>query len=399
MKIFNKHKIKNISVLLLGWFLLGGCSESFLDMPPLGQQSEEAFNPEDAVVACYNALNPYNLQWQIWYHYHLGEMITDNCYKGGQSSSDAPGILMLAQNSTLPDNNNVLTYWRVCYQQIYRQNWTLQGLNSITTISDDERNKMVAEVKFLRAYSYFMLVRAFENVPLITEPLSVSDIKMDKSPATAIWARIEKDLNEAIPYLKRQSEINLSSDFGRATKGAAQALLAKAYLYQKKYAECETVAGDVISSGDYTLTPDYKDVWSGESEHGDSGTIFDIVYTSSDIGRHISYWAISQRSRNWRGWGMCCPSADLLNEFKQEPGDPRIIWTFQFNNDISEGRTVSNEGYDNPDLMHSRKAWNALSKDPTNGNYGKNYKVLRYADVLLMYAEAANENGHTADAL
>ncbi|MFV0483620.1 MAG: RagB/SusD family nutrient uptake outer membrane protein [Bacteroidales bacterium] len=185
----------------------------------------------------------------------------------------------------------------------------------------------------------------------------------------------------------------------RATKGAAQTLLAKAYLYQKKFSECEAVSGEVINSGDYTLTPDYKDIWSGESEHIDNGTIFDIVYTSSDIGRHIAYWAVSQRSRNWKGWGLNCPSADLLSEFEQEPGDPRIIWTFQFNGDISEGRVVNNEGYDNPDLMHCRKAWNALSKDPANGNFGKNFKVLRYADVLLMYAEAANENGNSAGAL
>lgn len=390
-------KIKNfykISFLILALSTVS-CNEDFLDVPPLALVSDANFDPVMAVTSCYNIMGNFDNRWSDWRILILGDALSDDAWKGGSSQTDQIDIYQMNIFATIPSNVIPRDVWSMYYRRIFRFNWAIQNLQGL----DQEialNRRLLGEVKFLRSMHYFWLVRAYGGVPIVEEPLSSDQHDKVRSSEVEVYAFIEQELLEAIDLLPSKSEYRLE-DLGRATQGSAQGLLSKVYLYQQKWSEALNHAEEVINSGEYHLEPDFGQIFSRESQHGPE-SVFEITFAENDQMTNPTYHAISQRSRNlFGGWGLNCPTQDLLDAF--EPGDPRTIHTITFHGDITEGDQHDHSGYDNPDQMHSMKAFKPRSLIGNSANDGENVRILRYAELLLIYAEAANELGQTIEAL
>ena len=384
------------STILITVFMgLGSCSEDFIDVPPLGLASDANFDPVAAVTSAYNIMGNFNNRWSDWRILITGDVLSDDAWKGGSNANDQIDIARMNQFATLPSNVIVRDHWNLFYQRIFRFNWAITNINNLQPQSDLLR-RLQGEVKFLRALHYFYLVRIFGDVPLIERPLGINERDLTRESKANVYAFIERELLEAMEMLPLKSQYRVA-DLGRATKGSAQGLLSKVYLYQGKFQEAFQHSEAVINSGEYRLTPDFADIFIRANQHGPE-SVFEVTFAENDQRSNPSYHAIAQRSRNlFSGWGLNGPTKDLLNAY--EPGDPRIIHTFTFHGDISEGQAHNNAGYDNPDEMHSRKAFKPRSLIGHSANDGENFRVLRYAEILLINAEAANEIGQQQTAL
>jgi hypothetical protein len=266
-------------------------------------------------------------------------------------------------------------------------------------VSDDFKARVVAEAKFLRAFAYFELVKNFGDVPLLLEPLTVNDPKQERVATTLIWAQIEKDLDEASKILPNRSEQS-ASELGRATKGAALAYLVKAYIYQEKWMIAEPLARQIIDSGEYNLNDPFPSVWSVHNPNG-NGSIFEIQTVYDNVLDAGTALPVFTRSRADGGWGFCTPSSHLDNFMT---GDPRRNATI-----IKEGEYVD-EDYPSYDTQLSenesgrinRKYWIAWNDRPAQEEHKRtplNHILFRYADLLLLHAEAAWHNDHEGEAI
>ncbi len=402
--------------LLLFVTIAAGCKKDFLDVPLRGRLSTDVFPAAQAVVGCYTVFLSADKDWSLWEawnSYVFGNVLSDDAYKGGSSESDQAEMGQMERFETTPGNGTVSSFYFTYYHYIFVFNTTLEGLKNSKDLTDSLRNRYMGEVRFLRAFAYTRLMTAFGSksgnlgLVIVDHPLLANEIgKVPRSNFQDTWNFIENDLRFAEDHLPAKEQY-ASKDLGRATKGAAQALLARAFMFTSDWKNCEDYAYKVIASNSYQLEPEFKDVFSKANKNGKE-SIFEFSYTiDTYFGSggydfsHGSWWATSQQPQP-NGWGIGALTKDLLNEFTQDPGDPRIIWTFLFNgdNDISDGNSTTltfDKGVD-PDKLHLRKVW-----DPKylqiGGQTDFNLIVLRLADVLLMYAEAANENGKTAEAL
>ena len=263
----------------------------------------------------------------------------------------------------------------------------------------DLKNRLLGEVRFIRAYFYFFLVNLFGEVPLVTHTLSSDEYRLPKSSKAALWAQIEQDLVFSCEQLPLKSQY-AKSDLGRITQGAAQAMLANVYLFQQKWTLAEEVAAKVIQSGEYELEPEFQDLFQiNETEFG-SESVLEIPHLSTNTGwgdeNEGTVIPVFCRSRNAGGWGFNCPTLDLLAEF--EPGDPRLVHTIIFDGDVFEGEVQFNQY--SPSHLCSRKVFitpaDRIGYESSDAPF--NLKVIRFAEVFLIHAEAACENGHLQEA-
>ena len=290
--------------------------------------------------------------------------------------------------------------WKSRYGGIYRANVALVDLEKFT-IDPALKNRLIGEVKFLRALWYFDLVRCFGGVPVVVTDIdindeqSINDIIYTRKSKQETYAQIELDLNDAISKLPLKSEY-LPSDLGRATKGAAQALLAKTYLYQEKWQQAFDMAGEVINSGQYGLETDYASVWREVGENG-TESIFEIQATlTNGITDYVNVQG--PRGSPDLGWGFNVPSASLLSAY--EAGDLRKDATIIFVPSVLWDGFVIPNSFSNP--RYNYKAYQSSIAESWDGNRGvtaKNVRILKYSDILLIRAEAAFRNGNTGEAL
>jgi starch-binding outer membrane protein, SusD/RagB family len=266
------------------------------------------------------------------------------------------------------------------------------------------KKRLLAESKFLRAYFYFNLVRWFGDIPLITKPLTQSDFKQSRVKTPEVYAQIVADLKEAIDNLPEKSKY-AADDLGRVTKGAARGLLAKVYLTTKDYTNAEKYALDLINSNEYALIADYGKIFTREGENA-SESVFEIQATSKEerVTFSADYDGGSQynevqgvRGSPNLGWGFNRPSDVFIAEF--EAGDPRREATILYEGEVlPDGSAIVEK---NPKVFNARYNQKAWIPKGTGFNYNGagNIRILRYADILLIAAEAMNENGKTAQAL
>jgi hypothetical protein len=383
--------------VLVVLLLAAGC-DSFLDKKPLGQQTTENFftNEEEAIQAT-NASYSKMREWNIHVFDFLGvtDMISDDATKGS-TPTDAAFLLELENLTHDAGHQSVLGWWTGNYQGIYRTNVNIRNLPN-TDMNPDLRNRLIGENRFLRAYFYFNLVRGWGGVPLITAPLTPEEYDQERASADAVYAQIITDLEFAAEHLPLKS-VYQPPDLGRATRGAAEAMLARVYLYLEEYDQAEFFAREVINSLEYDLLPDYFQIFTGAGENS-SESIFEVQATATEESTGGTQYGQVQGVRGTPnlGWGFNRPSRDLDAAF--EPGDLRHQATILFPwEELPDGtgRTVI-ENQTMEDERYNKKAF-AGDFPGTIDNYPVNIRRFRYSDLLLIAAEAAYRNGNEGDA-
>ena len=256
-------------------FALSGCTDDFLTQDVKGTQVlDNYFNNEQECLAqvygCYQTL-AFDDWWQIYNTYILADMCTDDGWMNNTTQGqDGYNDLVLYQGKTT--SGTLANFWQYRYKGIHYCNTVLEYVPKVTSISEDKKNRMIAEAKFIRGYQYFELVRNFGGVPLVLTMATPEDAKsIRRATLQESYAQIEKDFLESIDALPTRSETVKNGELGRATKGAAMAMLAKTYLYQEKYTEAETYLDKVIGSGEYALEKDFSKVWDMHNNNGIEG--------------------------------------------------------------------------------------------------------------------------------
>ena len=398
-----KKHIRNI--IFLGLALSGGACENYLDYDPKEMYQIAAssyFKKEsDYKAALVGVYDP--LQW-MYLNILVGDIASDNSLSGGESATDVLGLQEIDDYRHNPKNNVLLDIWKRLYEGINRANYMEEHKNKLDFPS---KKQVYAEVYFLRAYYYFELVKFFGGVPLFTKKrLTATDSgTLKRAAASEVYAQIEKDLKNAIKDLPATQ-----NEKGRVTRSAAQALLGKVYLYQNKFDLAAAMLENVI--GVYSLVSDYASIFlaSGENsvesvfevQHSNQSNWWDwgcMVCSEGNIG------IIHNGPRGYSGptyasgWSFNLPTKKLANAF--ETGDKRkdvtILDIEKFKaaaaTEVSYTKGYKHNGYYN----HKYIPRAGESGAQIELNYKTNYRAIRYADVLLMAAEAQNRKSSPDD--
>ena len=427
----NQFKALTYSALALATLSLSSCNDWLTEETPGTTKVSEFFTSLSTAEAVVNAAYvPMTWEFGTTYYpeWYFGDIVSDDALKGGQDINDGADLRELENFKANSDNEILLGYYRAQWQGIQRANLAIDEIPTtrIETEGDEAekqakyRDRYLGEAYFLRGFYYFRLARMFGGMPLIDYVIKSSNQ----------WAQtrstMDETLNFAIEDFKRAENLLWEKDkysneeLGRATKGAAQAMLLKANLYradylrnagneteaQKYFAEAAKWGKEVIQSRQYSLWPNYHDNFRLANENGRE-SVFEIQYTeeaTSDYGgegyTRGTMTTILQRSRSSAfgeaGWGYDRPTQNLYNEY--EAGDARRDETILVPTD-EQIETPAQEIYCG-DRMLNRKY--AMYNDGANGGIyklahatrsPKNNIQIRYADVLLMYAEACCESG------
>ena len=377
---------KNFVLLLIVFFT--SCND-FLTQELKGDYTSENFytSPQaatTAVNAVYNSLYG-NTLWIF------GDVASDDAVKGG-NAGDQADINAINDFSASSDNGVINTFWQSTYETIARAN---NAITYITPMTFDAtlRNQLVGEAKFLRAFSYFNLVNIFGKVPLKLEPqLTAATINVPLSEVPAIYAQIEKDLTEAIPVLP----VLYTTEVGRITKGAAYGLLAKAQLYQQKYAESLTNIQALETLNQYTLLSNYADLFKAGSEDS-TEVIFAIRFVRSTISSIGNILNVNFSPSIEGGYYFDAPTQSYVDAFTDKTtagaDDPRLDASIGregkpwFNDTIFSASWSEATGY-----LVKKYNENTIPTIPKDQSTVP-YIYMRYADILLMKAEALNESG------
>ncbi len=378
------------------------------------QSSAYLFKTEEHAIAAVNSAYDV-LGWlesQEVYEWFIGDICSDDAEKGGENIADWAELQDLKMFRANAENSILESRWSEPYVGVYWASLVIENVPGID-MDSDLRDRIVGEAKFLRAYFYFQLVKTFGGVPLFTEPIDPGEYCQSRASIDECWTQIENDLIDASALLIEKSEYS-AGDLGRATKGAANSLLAKAYIYHGKFSEAEQAAYTVIISGEYDLEPNYEDIFTLTHENGIE-SIFEVQHFeiktdkwgNYNEGQITSFYQGCINDKWFPGFGFNCPTQDFVDEF--EPNDPRLDATVIFNGEEIRVGTPCAEyldtgpategGYNPTGYCVQKYLLECQEKAPAISNAPANWRVIRYADLLLFHAEAANENGNTSVAL
>ena len=406
-------KTKRISsaILLLALpvlFMASGC-EKFLDRKPLTATLDDINQGgiEGQVFGLYSAIKDYDIgnvfggiPWQGVHNFR-----SDDSEKGSDAADGAEWVAPFDNYAYVKDLWATNFYWEAHYRLIHLTNTAIQTADSLK-LSDIDSKVNIAEARFFRAFAYFDMVRTFGDVPKIDFRLyDPAQANIAKSPASAIWALIDTDLQYATANLPT---VWGSKYPGRLTSGAAKALLAKAYIFRGNWAQALSLSQQVIASGTYSLFPSYHGIFKDAGENCSESILEWQNYMgpnrTDDKG---SWYATCQgvrasNSSGWNlGWGWNTPTDAFVNSF--EANDPRkgssVLFSGQSDDPSTGGYGSVLPAY--PTVV-PRKYWNKkVYADPAvrastgwlDGAYWINQRVIRYSDVVLMAAECLNETG------
>ncbi len=399
MKALIKTTIASALLLLP----MTGCTD-FLQKNPQGELTQEVFpsTASDALLAT-NAVYSTIRDWSFnMGGYPILDIMSDDSHKGSNPNDQLTTLGPYDNFKITATADGLDRWWSTLYQGIKRANVVIEKVPAIV-MDEKEKIQCIAEAKFLRALYYFDLVRAWGGVPVVTS--TTPPMQLARATKEEVYQLIVEDLGFAIANLPVRSAEALA-DRGRATKGSAQALMAKAALFQKLYVTAEEQALEVIRSGEYELEPDFADANSVNGEHGIE-SVFEVGAMEVE-GTFGNQFANTQGVRGTpnRGWGFNRPSEALRNSF--EAGDPRLDATIIDVGETLDGIKILGDGttpdveYDETGKITQRECYNQKVWVPGNNTitqFGHNRRLIRYADVLLIAAEALNENNKPADAL
>ena len=398
-----KYNIQLTFLSLLAAVLMVACGDDFVEVDPINENSEDFFNSEedyqDALVGAYDLLQATYLNVMV------GEIASDNTLAGGESATDTPGIQEIDNMTHTPVNQQLRDIWGWMFAGVNRANYILEFQDKIDFSGKDQ---IIAQARFLRAYYYFELVKWFGDVPLAVDQrlLFGDQFNVDRTPRTEVYAQIEQDLIFAAETLPATQ-----AEEGRITSGAARALLGKAYLYQDKFTEAASALDQVIA-GPYDLVDDYSTIFELEGENNIE-SVFEVQYTDKE-GAGFGCLQCSEGNvavgfngiRNYSGplfdsgFSFNVPVQEAYDAF--EPGDSRRdIAILNIEEFAAANGATYNEGYEHTGFYNrkyiARKGdANLGDANLTNPN---NYRSIRFADVLLMAAEAHNRKANPNDAL
>ncbi len=389
-----------LTILALGIGMVS-CNEEFLEVKPQGQiNAENYFQTADHAVWATNAVYNQLREWDCIAFPFLAmtDIVSDDATKGS-FPADAQRLTTFdnfTYGPSFPEEPRLA--WRGYYRGIFRANTAIEGISKVN-MDENLKNRLIGESKFLRAHYYFYLVRWFGDIPLITRPLVESEYyTQPRAPKAEVYNLIIQDLKDAIEVLPEKSQYS-AADMGRATKGAARGILSKVYLTLGDFVNAEKYALDVINSNQYALFANYGRIFLPEGENS-SESVFEIQATAleeSYSGATPYNMIQGVRGTPNLGWGFNTPSDQLIAAY--EPGDPRRDATILYVGEVlPDGSGIVQ---DNPEMLNERynqKAWTP-NHPGLQDNGPSNIRILRYADVLLIAAEALNENGKPAQAL
>lgn len=384
---------KLISIITIASLIMTSCNEDFINLEPISSVNSNALYQTDkdfydAFPPIYDALQSiYNDFWMF------GDLRADDSW---QEIIKNNSVSYMDLFTTTSSDGLMHSQWQLHFSGIYRSNTILERI-----ADKDIPNKdlYISEAKFLRALLYFNVVRIWGDVPLVTHSLTIEEsYATPREPSANIYAQIISDLLEAENGLPLEHP---AKDIGKPTKGAAKALLGRVYLTVGDYQKAESKLQEITNMG-YDLLPDYNDLWDYSDEHH-SEYIFDIEYEEGmDEGTSLAnrfmpnYLEFLQfyNMTSTEGGESNSPSPVLISLFDDQ--DLRKLVTIG----------VPNGFYDNDSIFHpipgntSQTYTMKYMVEFDNRDDAKcNWKVIRYADILLMYAEALNENGKTPQAV
>lgn len=415
-----KNIIKYLALSLV--LSIFACNDDVLDKTPIGRFASEDFlttneEAEQAIIGVYDFLSVGYNNYGDWSSIFFAKVLPgDDVNAGGGSSTDQPKLQQLDKFSFGSDNPALRDIWLSLYRLVSSSNAIINNIHDDVTIKDH----IIAEAKFFRAYAYFELVTMFGDVPFYTEnPKNTKESYIPRTNKGAIYLEIENDLKDAAAALPLKSAFPAGQKY-RISKGTAQSLLGKVYLYQQKYTLAHQTFSIVIASAEYGLEPDYGTIWLKEKRAG-LETIFEVLYTSKNGHDWGGPWdgtaesnfliqLMGPRGDNSfvnmeaigysNGWGFNVPTSKIGNLIYSEAGNERknasVINQADF---VAAGGTVNNpagnnnwsayEGYIR--LKYCTRP-SETAGPVTEVNYSTPFKLIRYADVLLMAAEAYNKD-------
>ncbi len=403
---YKMKKMKKVMLFLgLFGFIATSCEDELTIFPEDSLSTPTFFKTEEdftqAINGAYVPLRQINNRAKPF----LAEMHSDNTYFARNTAFGATEQQEDIADFAVPTNNGITAnrwvqeQYILDYQIIARTNQILATIDE-AEIDEGVKGNVKGQALFLRGYAYFELAQFFESVPLHLEPvLGRDDAALPLSPQSEILAQIITDLQTAIPLLPPKSQ----QEAGRVTSGAAQTLLANVFMLQEQWAEAETLLKAVVNSNEYQLMPNYADAFSGNSDNKNNmESVFEVQYKEGPEGLNGSFLysflprpitaaevgAITGTSnpQPLNGEGNNIPTPDIIAAY--EDGDLRKDASIQY---ITVSESFWSDGvypiikkYVEPHSLH--------------GNHGMNFPIYRYSEVLLLLAEALNEQGD-ADAL
>lgn len=424
MKFFNLKALGLAGGLLLG---ATSCQKDLLNQPNPNLATTTSFwkTGDDAtkgVLAAYSGLQQLGT-YRRWLNFAF-DIRDDEGTSTSPNNQLADWCRFIIGNYDLEIN---FVIYRDHYRGLLRCNEVLDNVPGITGMDATQQKQNIAEAKFIRALLYFNLVSLYGNVPLVLNQTTTLTVIPPQATESQVWDQVYKDLSEAIPDLPASYSGN---DLGRATKGAAQTLLGKAYMQNRRWADASAQFGAVISSGIYRLTSSYTDNFRHTTENN-SESIFEVQFTDTKKGGNDGDDASSseggQRSQFFGVPGFGFNDGEVrpwvVNEFLKDSTtagkrDPRLASTVFYNRldqtqfptalPLDNDRGVYGKGnfetlYANNARNLGRVYWRKYQTDYyrqfEDFDSPINQRVMRYADVLLMQAEALNEQGQTAAAV
>lgn len=416
-----KKNIIKIAILGLATvFVVSGCKKSFLDQEIPGRLNENEFYKSDAdadqaVIGAYDIMQSdyWNGSWTSTLMLKI--MPSDDSGAGGGDANDQVGYQDLDKFNTNSQNDKVAGAWQKCYVAIYRANKII----NLVAPENDFRKRIIAEAKFIRAYNYFELASMWGDVPIVLDIIEPGNYgSVGRSSQADVYKQIENDLKDAIAVLPLKSAYTKADRF-RASKGAAQSMLGKLYLYQKNWGEAVKQFNLVINSKEYDLGESIAAVFAKSGQFGKE-SIFEIPYTSTqsyagnfpwngtpESNIHIQLWGPRGDNAYVRapadslmaGWGMNLPKKKLYDAYVTA-GDvtrrKQSVMTLQELRDA--GGDFNPAKAHDFDGVFQRKYGSFSTQSSSAGganpelNYGTHWRFIRYADVILMAAEANYRN-------
>lgn len=407
-----------VVLLVLGG--LAACSEDNLVKNPTGRYDSDNFltteeEAEQAIIGIYDYLSVAYNNFNDWSSLYLVKLVPgDDAYMGGAGPSDQPKLQDIDKLTHEADNPAITDIWHALYRIVSSSNALINNIGDV-----ENKDQVVAEAKFFRAYAYFELVTMFGAVPYYTEnPTSKAEESKPRTPAATVYAAIETDLEEAIAKLPLKSQLPEGQKF-RIAKGTAQSLLGKVYLYQKKYGEAHTILQTVIDSQEYGLEEDYGKIWMKEGRAGKE-TIFEALYSSKNghdwggpwdgtaesnfiiilMGPRGGAFAKVENFGLNAGWGANVPTGKIGDLLYADDGVARRQASVISEDDFIAGggevdRSVADfhwANYENYIRLKFSTYASETGAPVPEVNYSTPFKIIRYADVLLMAAEAYNKD-------